>query len=289
MLNMPFIFDFPREIEGYVEEVPMFLTPIRDPDLKQMQVLARIFGMEGDIVDEGTLYSIRSRNSILHQFHASDSMRWVSGMHEPERDMEVLKVTDPKALQAIADEFLAANQLSDKRARFSHIIFGKAETSESDSNKPRTVDTCAYVNYTYSLEGLPLLGPGAKIQVVIGFDGRVTECYRFWREVKPGRVTKKTLDVPAIQELFRENPGFAQLKSRSTVAVQRARLGYLTLPPSDVQGALIPVIELRGFVSTPDIERTGFIRSLIAIDYTEEELKHYRVFNKHFKGSCRIL
>jgi|WetSurMetagenome_2_1015567.scaffolds.fasta_scaffold04316_3 hypothetical protein len=280
--------EFPRKIEGHVEQVPMFLTPIREPDLKQMQVLARVFKMKGDVIDEGDLYSIRTQDAILHQFHASDSIRWDSGMKRSEHYKEVLKITDLKELQAIADRFLGANKLLDKRASFSHIIFGKAETSGPASDISKNVNTCAYVNYTYSLAGLPLLGPGAKIQVIIGFDGNVVGCYRFWREVKEGGLSKKVLSSPDIQKIFRENPAFAQIKS-GKVVVEMARLGYMTLPPSDVQGALIPVIELRGFVSTPEIKRTGFIRSLVAIDYTEEELKRYNVFNKHFSGSCRIM
>jgi hypothetical protein len=286
---MPISFDFSTKIEGYVEQVPIFLTPLRQPDLKQMQVFAMAFKVKGDIVDEGALYSIRSGDSILHQFHASDSMRWLSDMHRSEHDTDVRTITEPKELQSIADEFLAANGLSDKRASFSDIIFGQTEISCPGSEKPKTARTCAYVNYTYFLEGLPLFGPGAKIQVIIGLDGQVIGCYRFWREVENGGFTRKILGIQNIQEIFRSYPGFAQLEPGSTIVVERARLGYLTLPPSDVQGALIPVIELRGQVSTPYVERTRFIHSLVAIDYTEEELKRYRVFNKHIRGSCRVI
>ena len=286
---MPATFRFPKAIEGYVGQVPMFLTPIRQPDPKQVQVLAKVFKVEGEVVDEGAMYSIRGKDFILHQFHASDSMRWVSRMHEAKSDTKALKITNPKELQAIADRFLAAQELSDQRASFSQVIFGQAEISGADAEEPKTMNTCAYVNYTYSLAGLPLLGPGAKIQVVIGYDGQVIGCYRFWREVKEGRLTKKTLPVLDVQKAFQECPNFAQLKTGSRVIVERARQGYLTLPPSDFQGALIPVIELRGFVSTRAIERTSFIRYLVAIDYTDEELKRYSVFNKHFRGTCRVI
>jgi hypothetical protein len=286
---MSFTCSFPKKIEGYVEQVPMFLTPMREPDIKQADVLAKVFKINGKIEDEGEMYSIQTQNSILHQFHASDSMRWASEIHSPEHETNVLKITDPEKLLSIADKFLSSKRLSDKRASFSHIIFGQVETSRSDNAKPVPVNTCAYVNYTYSLAGLPLLGPGAKIQVVIGANGKVIECYRFWREVKEGGVTKKTLSIAAIQKLFRENPGFAQLKQDAKVVVERARMGYLTLSPSDVQGALIPVVEFCGFVSTREIEKAAFIRSMIVIDYTNEEIKRYRVYNKHYSGSCRML
>ena len=286
---MPATFEFPKAIEGYAEQVPMFLIPVRQPDTKQAQVLARVFKVDGEVVDDGAMYSVRGKDSILHQFHASDSMRWVSRMHERDSCTKALKITDPKELQAIADKFLDAQKLSDKRATFSKLVFGQSQTSGDGPEKSRSINTCAYVNYTYSLGSLPLFGPGAKIQVTIGYDGRVTGCYRFWREVKDGRLAKKALPVASVQKVFKECPNFAELQTGAKVVVEKARQGYLTLPPDDFQGALIPVIELRGFVATRAIERAGFIRYLVAVDYTDEELKRYSVFNKHYKGTCRVI
>ncbi len=286
---MPIKIDFPGKIEGYVEQVPMFLTPVREPDVKRMQVLSKVFRMSGDVVDQGSFFAMRSADSILHQFHASDSIRWLSEMHKSGRDTEVLKVTDKKELRAIADKFLAETELSDKRASFSSIIFGQTEILPAGSKVPKAVNTCAYANYIYSLAGLPVLGPGAKIQVLIGPEGKPIGCYRFWREVKDGKQTRATLSTSAVQEIFQNYPGFAQLKEGSKVVVERARLGYMTLPPRAVQGALIPVVEFQGLVSTPAIEKTKFIHSVIAINYKDEELKLYRVSNKHFGGTCRVL
>lgn len=59
--------------------------------------------------------------------------------------------------------------------------------------------------------------------MVIGYDGEVTTCYRFWREVRNGRLTKKTLPVLDVQKAFQEYPNFAQLERDSRVIVERVR------------------------------------------------------------------
>jgi hypothetical protein len=280
---MPVTYEFSAKIEGHVDQVPMFQTPIRQPDIKLTQAFAKLFKMDGDIVDEGAMFAIRGKDSILHHFHASDSMRWMSGMHQSACGKDVLKISDAKELQGIADKFLTANGLSDKRSGFSSVVFGQASGPDG-----RPVNRCAYVNYTYALANLPLFGPGAKVQVTIGADGKAIGCYKFWREVKQGDEKRKNMAVPDIERTILNFPGFAQIKS-GKVVVERARMGYWTLPPSDIQGALIPVVEFRGHVATREIEKSDFIHSLITVDYTDEEIKKYNVFNKHFKGTCKVL
>jgi hypothetical protein len=251
--------------------------------------------MKGPIVDEGALYSVKTDGAVLHHFHASDSMRWCllptrGRFHKAEE----LDIRDESELRDIAEKFLSKLGLLDNEASFACVTYGTVEATGGKSKEPSSAVTSPYVNFSYSFEGLPVAGPGAKAQVEIGPGGTITGCYRFWRNITRGkepmqREPRPLISWRAAQKVFRYDPAFAQLNAPAEVIVDRARLAYMALPPRDVQGVLFPVYEMRGSVSTRDIEKTPFRRYVVAVDFSADDLKKYAVANRHFGGRCRVL
>jgi hypothetical protein len=292
---MPIAIQFPRKPESDSDQAIMQLLAPHVPLEKETAALARQLKMEGPIVDEGSLYSMKTDSSLLHHFHASDSLRWCVvpkrngvDLHEP------LDIRDEAKLRGIAEKFLARLSLPDKESSFASVTYGVTEITRERDGAPSSEVTSAYVNFAYAFEGLPVLGPGAKTQVEIGHGGSVVGCYRFWRAISRGttslpREKRPVIGWSAAQKIFRADPAFAQLDASAKVVVERARLGYMALPPRDTQGALFPVYEMRGMVSTRTIENSPFVRYVVAIDYSAEDLKKYGVVNRHFGGPCRVL
>jgi hypothetical protein len=294
-MNMLIPIRFPRTLEFEADRVAMPILPPRVPAAKETAALARKLGMSGPVVDEGPLYSVRSEEAVLHHFHASDSLRWcLLPTRGRTHRAKALDIHDEPGLRNIAEKFLAGLGIVDPESSFLSVTHGTRATAEAPSTAPSSVITSAYVNFSYTIEGLPVVGPGAKAQVEIGPGGTIVGCHRFWRSMTRGATPPPREHRPIIswrtaQKVFRCDPAFAQLDASAEVVVDRARLAYMAMPPRDVQGVLFPVYEMRGRVSTPKIERTPFRRYVVAIDYSADDLKKYRVVNRSFGGPCRVL
>ena len=286
---------FPNTPETMADSVVMHLLPPRTPNDKETAELAARLGLRGPVVDEGSRFSIRNEGALLHHFHASDSIRWCLLPKRGDTDHpEALDVRDEAKLREIAGKFLDGAGLRDKEATQVSIVYGQRDVVVGKAEKPTSTITSAFVNFSYTFEGLPVTGPGAKAQVEIGAGGKPASCYRFWRNITrgttaPTREKRGIISWKTAQKVFQLDPAFAQLPRKAEVIVERARLCYWALSPSDLQGALFPVYEMRGQVSTPQLAKTPFRRYVVAIDYTPDELKKYGVANQHFRGACKVL
>jgi hypothetical protein len=112
------------------------------------------------------------------------------------------------------------------------------------------------VNYRFALDGLPLLGPGAKAQVTIGRSGDMEQAYLFWRQAERTGEQWTTRPAAAALAALAESPFLAPVIRTGNVEVLRIQLGWLTLPPTIVQDTFFPVYEIRGrFVAEIDAGR----------------------------------
>ena len=292
---MPISIQFPPSLETKAEKAIMQVLPRRIPVEKETAALAAKMQMKGSIVDEGALYLVRTDDAVLHHFHASDSMRWcrLPARGRSHKAVE-LDIRDDGKLRGIAEKYLSNLGLLDREAAFASVIFGGVEATGGETKEGSSTATSAYVNFAYSFEGLPVVGPGATTQVEIGPGGTVASCYRFWRHVVRGkepiqRESRPLISWEAAQKVLRYDPAFAELKTEAKVVVDRARLAYMALPPREVQGVMFPIYEMRGSVTTRDFKKMPFRRYVVAIDYSTEDLKKYGVANTHLGGPCRVL
>jgi hypothetical protein len=112
------------------------------------------------------------------------------------------------------------------------------------------------INYRFALDGLPLLGPGAKAQVTIGRSGDMEQAYLFWRQSAPTNEQWTTRSAAAALAALAESPFLAPVIRTGDVEVLRIQLGWLSLPPTIVQDTFFPVYEIRGrFVAEIDAGR----------------------------------
>jgi hypothetical protein len=284
---MPISIQFPKTLEVKREKVTIPLLPQRIPVEKETAALARAMAMKGPLVDEGALYSLTTETALLHHFHASDSMRWCQlPVRGRSHKVAALDIRDEKELRGIAEKYLAKLGLLDKEAAFAAIIYGAVESAGGRSKEGAATVTSAFVNFSYTFDGLPVVGSGAKAQVEIGPQGAVVSCYRFWRNVTRGKEPLRQEPRPVIsweaaQKTFSRDPAFAQLDNSAEVVVDTARLAYMAMPPRDMQGVLFPVYEMRGSVTTRAFKKKPFRRYVVALDYSTDDLKKYGVANIH--------
>ena len=252
--------------------IAMAQTPRPDWSAARLARLQAAFSMKASLEEAGPFYLARDRRSVLEVFQASDSVRW--SLLEPDLEGRRGEFAAPSEAQAMrtADAFLAAAGL-DGGARSSGVSTVEMGTSRGAKAEPEFRTTALQVNYRYSLEGLPVFGPGAKAQVTVGAKGRVGMAYRFWREPKMVDALPTVEPGEAMQRL-NSHAMFAELSERTArVTIESVDFGYFAMPPMDVQGHLLPVYLFRGVISTPDLERYEFTKRVIGVRLEVRQLK----------------
>ena len=266
-------FEFP-EMKIDRDRMVMFRTPLPNRGEAQMQAVIKEFAQRGKVEDLGSRIVVRDRKSVLEIFQASDSLRWMRETKESE--LTVRGVSLPKEDRAIelAQSFLKEHNLGDKQAAVSSVSYNYLSRMNGKGEKdPDELPAALNVNFGFSLDSLPVLGPGAKMQVTFGNRASVTQAYKFWRQPKVDR-EMAILKPENAAEILQRDPAYSDLSdNESHVKFVSVRLGYYALPPREVQNYLMPVYAFDGVVSTPFLKRYAFTKYVAAIETTVDEVK----------------
>ena len=182
------------------------------------------------------------------------------------------KLPDEATARKAAATFLRERKVQTKGAAVDSITHAMLARATRKSRKVEEQPVAVHVNYRYELDGLPVLGPGAKIQVTFVDSKAPAEMYKFWRAPKADGELR-LLPPQAIFEMLRRDSDFAELGDDARVVYRNPRLGYYALPPRESQGALIPVYAFDGTLSTRAFERYDFTRYVVAAKYSPEDAK----------------
>ena len=278
---MSAIIQVPENLVIDREEIFAFRTPFPERNERRARRWAEIFDVHGEIADLGQSFVIRDEQGDLEVFHASDSLWWadVPAMNR-EPDGPVNLPCEEEAID-IANTFLQEHELFDDRCRVDTITYATAGEVVSEHTEPELYRIAMRVNYTFTLDGLPVMGPGARIGVTIGGDNKVIDLFKFWREPVQDRVFP-LLNPEAAARLLQKDAAFAQLKEdEARVIYNRFQLGYYALPCMEWQPFLGPVYQFSGIAHTPARKEIPFSRHVIAISISMEEMKELGGINQN--------
>lgn len=268
------VFQLPK-LELDREKITFYRTPFPKLTPAKVAQIAKVHGIKAKPQDGGSLVLLRDRRATLELFRASDSIRWstlANGKSESSANGGRPKLPDEAAARKKAAAFLRQRKIPTKGAAVDSITHGMLSRATKRRREVEEEPIAVHVNYRFELDGLPVLGPGAKIQVTFVDDKTPAEVYRFWRTPKADG-EMELLPARAAFDLLRRDPDFAELGDDARVEYRNPRLGYYALPPRESQGALIPVYAFDGRLSTRDFERYDFTRYVVAVPYTPEDAK----------------
>jgi hypothetical protein len=123
----------------------------------------------------------------------------------------------------------------------------------------------------FSLDGLEVFGPGAKIQVTFDQPDRACEVLHFWREVEE----EQTLDLISADDaakVLRQVVAPEGAAHGARIAFDSPDFGYFALPPRELQPALIPAYRFQGAVHLDD-ETYRFLRFVPAVRPDPDAIK----------------
>jgi hypothetical protein len=256
-------------------KIPMFVTSAPTWNDERVIELGARFHVRGTVIDAGNWFVVRDGVSTLEVYQASHSLRLSRDEFDAEGRSGSRGAPDRDRALAAAEQVLHLLGETDASAELHSVT--ELEVTKAKRGK-REIERCVVglqMNYRYTLHGLPLIGPGAKAQITIGRDGELAQAYRFWRDVKP-EGARRTIAPEQVFKRFATARQFADLPRDTKVKVTSVRLGLLCLPPSEVQGVLVPAYVFRGEVSTKMLPHYEFVAYLAAVDLEEADAKRNR-------------
>jgi len=202
-------------------------------------------------VAEGARTVFRDRTGRLHVYHASDSFWWA---RETQRNREEFPddACLPKEREAplLAALHFDRLQFDASAASLASVDFNEISVQNGDQ-APRSFRTVVNANYQFTLDGLPVFGPGAKIKMSFAERGSLAQAIYFWRKPSRGE-SMKTISPKEALERVQRDPAVLRLQEESAlIEVRSIQLGYYALPPAELQPFYIPVYAIGATVSAP--------------------------------------
>lgn len=274
------IFSFPDAIDDR-PSVTAMLTPRPTWDEPRVAALLAAFGMrEVRRRDRGGPRLVATdERAELEIFRTSDSLRWTA--RDASREEPAVPPALPGREQALAGAAAALAQrgLTQPEASVASVTESVHARIGPGNEVLARHPVAVHVNHEARLEGLPVFGPGAKVQVTFREPTSPAQLYVFWRNTSPGPA-RETIGYARAVERLRRHPTFASMVAggRARVAFDEVQLGYYAFPPREVQGMLVPVYRFRGRVAIPDVpEPHVFYRYVVAVGLQAADVKRLRV------------
>ena len=275
------MFTFPK-VTIDRKKMVMYRSPLPDWNEEQVKRLATSFRVEGRLRDRGDRFIVEDEKSMFEVFRGSHSIWWtdIATLRKPPSPLAQDDILSKEEATRRAFSYLETYHQQDNRAALEAIAHGMMATIKPSQNA-RNIDAKPFsivANFGFSLDSLPIFGPGAKIQVTFGARKQVTEFYKFWREPIEDH-ERELLPIEAAIDMFRRDEAFVDLrKDDARVTINSIQLGYYAFPPRENQGYLIPIYAFDGVVSTPHLERYEFTDYVVAVPFERDEVKMRRVY-----------
>jgi hypothetical protein len=272
---MPELFHFPRAPSFPVPAImptpaPRWgAGPARE---REVLALAKRLRLDGKVREHAQRFLVEDPRGTLEVFEASGSLRWTRAAAAAGEPPDPGRLPSRDEAAAKAERFLADLALLDGRAQLADVTYGEVIAAPRGGAPRAAYPTEIHVHYRFTLNGIPVVGPGAKIQVTFGTDGQVSEFYRFWRETAASLPPLPSYSLREAIALLRQDRAFLQLSpARARVQIRRIFLGYYAGPPRKHQGFLVPVYVFHGTVRTPALRRYDFVRHVAAVRLSRAE------------------
>ncbi|CUR57277.1 hypothetical protein NOCA240027 [metagenome] len=234
-------------------------------DADSLGSLARQHGLDAGFEDRGLWHIAQTERQVLEVYAASQSFRLSRRGAASELDLASDSGLDEQEAIARAYDYLTP-YLPAGVESFASVFESELLISEREGEEPKRLVIGTQVSLALSLDGVSLIGPGAKLQVTLDANGEVDSAYRMWREstridVVPGR------SADELAARFGDSPMFSDLSDETArVEVTSVSAGLLSVPPTERQPLLYPAVQLSGTVSTETASEVGFQTVIAAVD-----------------------
>lgn len=283
---MDSIFALPRDIPKHLEEAPLFRVSkyisyshnrkdategFRD----NVNHYKEKFGIKGDVKDNGTEVVFMDGSKVLEIYRPSDSIWWRDlDLAYRECVPEGTELPNDKEAREIALRKLEDLNIESKYAKIASVTYTKMALSKADKkDRSETRKTEVHVNFSFTVEGYPIMGPGAKMRISLIEDGKMSSFLKFWRDPNKDGEIKVITPEEALGSLI-EDTRYAQMpSSKNHISLNKMQFGYYAMPPFEFQRFLIPVYEIKGIEETELLGKKDFTTYLPAMQLDPKTMK----------------
>lgn len=260
------MFITPFELPSIPASLPVY-RPIRPEWTPERAArFATRFGVDAPAKTIESLYVCRNDEAVVEIFQATHSARVTrttfdgEGIGSDGRNMP----SDDAAVER-GNQFIESLRDIHKSEPMRPTLSRIEAISQAPGGQRSSSRTVAIqVNYQFTLDDLPLKGPGAKAQATIGASGEIERAYLFWRQVERTGERWTTRPAAAALTALAESPLIAPVIHNRDVEVMQIQPGWLCLPPASEQNVLFPVFEIRGRLIVEAEDPRDFIVYLAA-------------------------
>lgn len=238
------------------------LDDVRPVELPDSVVFA---GKRGEVEyfhASGALWSLNTEADAM----AENEFRKWSGLTESEDDNDIVLSLDPRASKRLlgqAKELLGEAELASDVMTSGRVVLDQvSELSEKGEILTRGAGS-ATAQFGYAMEGVPVLGAGAKSLIFAEPDperGQPTMIGLFhaWRPVVGSTKLSMTPVEDALAVGLLQDPELGLYRERGhRIEITHLAFAYLALPATVRQTYLFPVFQVEGRVHNPDDEEEG--------------------------------
>lgn len=215
-----------------------------------------IGGPNGQVEIFSASGAVRGRNTDQLSKYEDERRPWPDVATEKDCDQTVYRLGKraSERLQARSQRLLEAMKLTEKPADIS-VTLGQWARLDESGRELESGPGRATVQYRYAIEGIPLIGAGAKTNVHFDPDGdggdgiiaRFFHVHRGFETVKDVRLLEME---QAFEPLLTQTwSGIESERKRTRIAITDAKFGLLAMPADLPQRAAVPALQVEGVVS----------------------------------------
>lgn len=261
------------------------IKPPKEEKIKHLLEVASSFGLKGGLKgsrENQRIFILTEGDHNFEIFKESGAI-WYGNMSELweerkepvnfSRKLDITKDVEEnkRRIEEESRTFLRKHNLLPEEAHFSG--YGKTITGTSEKGDAQIVSGIQ-ANFDLKLGEIPVAGPGAKISVNFGQEGKIIGFFYAWRGVG------KDVSLPLVKpedalNKFWQSEMFTDLGSDSVVKIERFELSYYARPVMEQQDYLLPVYAVEGITSTPylDYRFTKYIPAVSPDDFKEAGIR----------------
>lgn len=277
------LFKEPDGIPKEIGSVPIYKTTNtfdKQKDLnKRIKNYASMFNMKSKFIDYGERLLLKNNKFNLFVYKQSDSFLLYPqnfNINYPKKKINL--PTKEEACQ-IAINYLKELKLTNEYAEITTVKYTKVASLKSlESPSLLAIN----IIFSFNIDHIPAMGPGAKIKVTIIQDGKINGLVYFWRDISKEDDTIGVISPKEALKRFKADKSFNQLNPETdSVIIKNIQFGYYSLSPTDYQRYLIPVYALKGSVETK-YANYNFVDYIVAAKISPLKIKTLRVVDNPF-------
>lgn len=290
------LFTFPKRLPDVPRDIAMYRTATQavlsrkaaaNADFAhRVKLYSMLFKTSTPVQEFGSFVLFREAEHSLELFRLSHSLRWTHNTLAHRESAPKAALPAEKEVQKLAAKALQDYQIDSANAKFQSIAYSQVVVATAPGGKKAVRNTEAHAIYGFSLDGIPVVGPGAKLRASFVEEGQMSQLLHFWRQPAKGKAVRIKTPQQAL-ERFAQDPRFMRLSAETAVVdIQDIEFNYYALSPSDFQQYLIPVYSVKGTVKTTAFPRYDFTHRIVAVDLSPEQIKGLAAVAN--PGSCAV-